>query len=46
MSMELIKPGVNIDFVGKLKYAMAFSVILIVIGIASIIYHGGFNLGI
>ncbi len=46
MSMELIKPGVNIDFVGKMKYAMAFSAILIVIGIASVIYHGGFNLGI
>lgn len=46
MSMELIKPGVNIDFVGKMKYAMAFSLILIVIGIASLIYHGGFNLGI
>jgi preprotein translocase subunit SecF len=44
--MELIKPGVNIDFVGKMKYAMAFSAILIVIGIASVIYHGGFNLGI
>jgi len=46
MSMELIKPGVNIDFVGKMKYAIVFSAILILIGIGSVIYHGGFNLGI
>jgi len=46
MSMELIKPGVNIDFVGKMKYAMILSAVLILIGIGAIIYHGGFNLGI
>jgi len=46
MSMELIKPGVNIDFVGKMKYAMVFSAILLLIGIGSVIFHGGFNLGI
>ena len=46
MSMELIKPGINIDFVGKMKYAIIFSAILILIGIGSVIYHGGFNLGI
>ncbi len=46
MSMELIKPGINIDFVGKMKYAMAFSAILIILGIGSVIFHGGFNLGI
>ncbi|MEN6330814.1 MAG: protein translocase subunit SecF [Smithella sp.] len=46
MSMELIKPGINIDFVGKMKYAMALSAILIIIGIGSVIFHGGFNLGI
>jgi len=44
--MELIKPGVNIDFVGKMKYAMILSAVLILIGIGAIIYHGGFNLGI
>jgi len=44
--MELIKPGINIDFVGKMKYAMVFSAILIIIGIGSVIFHGGFNLGI
>lgn len=46
MSMELIKPGVNIDFVGKMKYAMIFSAALLLIGIGSIIYHGGLNPGI
>jgi len=46
MSMELIKPGINVDFVGKMKYAMALSAILIIVGIGSVIYHGGFNLGI
>jgi len=46
MSMELIKPGINIDFVGKIKYAIIFSAILILIGIGSVIFHGGFNLGI
>ena len=46
MSMELIKPGINIDFVGKMKYAMALSAILILIGIGSVIFHGGLNPGI
>lgn len=46
MSMELIKPGINIDFVGKMKYAMIFSALLLLIGIGSVVYHGGFNLGI
>lgn len=46
MSIELIKPGINVNFVGYMKQAMALSLILIIIGIASIIYHGGFNLGI
>jgi len=46
MSMELIKPGIHLDFVGKMKYAIAFSTILIVIGIGSIIFHGGLTPGI
>ena len=46
MSMELVKPGINLDFVGKIKYAIIFSVALIIISIASIIYHGGLNPGI
>jgi preprotein translocase subunit SecF len=44
--MEFIKPGLKIDFVGKMKYAIIFSVILTMISIASVIIHGGLNLGI
>ena len=44
--MELIKSGIHIDFVGKMKYAIIFSVILTMISIASVIFHGGLNLGI
>ena len=46
MSMELIKPGIHLDFVGKMKYAIIFSVILTVIAIGSVIFHRGLNLGI
>jgi preprotein translocase subunit SecF len=44
--MEFIKPGLKIDFVGKMKYAIIFSVILTMISIASVFIHGGLNLGI
>ncbi len=44
--MELIKPGINLDFVGKIKYAIIFSAALILIGIGSVIFHGGLNPGI
>ncbi len=44
--MEFIKPGLKIDFVGKMKYAIIFSLILTMISIASVIIHGGLNLGI
>ena len=44
--MEFIKPGIHIDFVGKMKYFITFSVIVAIIGIGSVIYHGGLNLGI
>jgi len=44
--MELVKPGINLDFVGKIKYVVILSVILIFISIGSIIYHGGLNPGI
>ncbi|PKN77421.1 MAG: protein translocase subunit SecF [Deltaproteobacteria bacterium HGW-Deltaproteobacteria-10] len=44
--MELIKPGINFDFVGKIKYAIIFSAILIIISIGSVILHGGLNPGI
>ncbi len=44
--MQLIKPGINLDFVGKIKYVITFSVILIIVSIGSVIYHGGLNPGI
>jgi preprotein translocase subunit SecF len=44
--MELIKAGTNFDFVGKMKIAFGISLALIVISIASIVWHGGLNYGI
>ena len=44
--MELIKSATNINFVGKMKIASGCSLFLIIIGIASVIWHGGLNLGI
>lgn len=44
--MELIKPGINFDFVGKMKLTFGVSVAVIVISIASVIWHGGLNYGI
>lgn len=44
--MEIIKPGTKIDFVGKIKYAIAISAIVIAIGIGVLIFKGGFNYGI
>ncbi|MBM4271445.1 MAG: protein translocase subunit SecF [Deltaproteobacteria bacterium] len=44
--MELIKPGINIDFVGKMKIAFFCSLAMIIISIISVIWHGGLNYGI
>jgi preprotein translocase subunit SecF len=44
--MELIKPGTSINFVGYSKWAMTFSLALIVLGFASFWYHGGLNYGV
>ncbi len=44
--MEFIKPGLKIDFVGKMKYAIIFSLTLTILCIGSVIFHGGLNLGI
>ncbi|MGZ3606480.1 MAG: protein translocase subunit SecF [Syntrophales bacterium] len=43
--MELVKPGININFVGRLKYAIIFSVVLTIICIISIAWRG-LNYGI
>ena len=44
--MEFIRPGIDIDFVGKRGYAFALSALLIIAGIVSLILHGGPNYGI
>jgi len=44
--MQLIKPDVNVDFIGKRKIAFALSVILILVGIVSRIVKGGPSYGV
>jgi preprotein translocase subunit SecF len=44
--MEIIKPGINIDFVGKRKLAFGLSGLLLLVTIVSFLMHGGLNLGI
>ncbi len=44
--MELIKPGINIDFAGKRNLAFLFSGLLILITVISLFVHGGPNYGI
>ncbi len=44
--MEIIKPGINIDFVGNRKWAFLLSGLLVVVTILSLVMHGGPNYGI
>lgn len=44
--MEFIKSGTSIDFIGKRKIAFACSLALIIISVASIVWHKGLNYGI
>lgn len=44
--MELIPPGLQIDFLRRAKVTIVLSILVILIGIGSIIVHGGLNLGI
>jgi preprotein translocase subunit SecF len=44
--MEIIRPGINIDLVGKMKIAFGASLLAIIISILSLVMHGGPNLGI
>ncbi|KIX11307.1 protein translocase subunit SecF [Dethiosulfatarculus sandiegensis] len=44
--MEIIKPGINIDFVGRRKLAFGLSGLLLLVTIVSFLMHGGLNLGI
>jgi preprotein translocase subunit SecF len=44
--MELFKPDININFMSKLKYALAISWSLIFAGLVSIFMHGGLKYGV
>jgi len=44
--MEFIKPGINIDFIGRRKVAFVLSVTLIVLTVALLIWRGGPNYGV
>lgn len=44
--MEFIKPGINIDFIGKRKIAFAFSAILIIASIVALVLNQGPRFGI
>ena len=44
--MQFIRPDVNLDFIGKRKFACIFSAIMILISIGTLITHGGPRYGI
>ncbi len=44
--MELIKPGININFVGVRHKAILLSCIIILIGLVAMVFRGGLNMGV
>lgn len=44
--MQIIKPDINIDFLGKQKFGFVFSAILILVSIGSLVINKGPNYGI
>jgi preprotein translocase subunit SecF len=44
--LELVPPGLRVDFIGQAKIWMSISVVVILIGVASIVWRGGVNQGI
>jgi len=44
--MEIIKSNLAIDFLGKRRIAMALSAVLILVSLASVVFHGGLRYGI
>ena len=44
--MQLIKPGINIDFIGKRKIAFSLSALMLLISIGSLLVHKGPRYGI
>lgn len=43
---QVVRPDINIDFVGKRFIALAFSIILTMAGVLAIVFRGGLNMGI
>ncbi len=44
--MQFVKPDININFIGKSKIAFFISLAMILISIASLVFHGGPKFGI
>ncbi len=44
--MEFIKPDINIDFIGKRKFAFVFSATIIILTLLLLIWRGGPNYGV
>lgn len=44
--MQFIKPGININFIDRRKFAFAVSTVMILLTIVSLIMHNGLNFGI
>jgi len=44
--MELIKPDININFVGMRFKAFVFSTVIVLVGMAMLLWRGGLNMGI
>lgn len=44
--MEFIKPGININFIGKRKIAFVFSTTMIIITLLLLVWRGGPNYGV
>ncbi len=44
--MEFLKSVTNIDFVSKMRKAIVFSIVLLIVAIGSLIYHGGPDWGV
>jgi len=46
MSMRFVKADINIDFIGKRKFAFVLSLVLVLISLGSLVLHGGPRRGI
>ena len=44
--LEIVPPGLHIDFLGKAKGCIALSIVVIIIGLSAIVWRGGLNQGI